>query len=130
MRATILFFALTVLVSVAGVWWVNSRSPVEEELVAAEKEAAKPIEADPAGVSELRRQAWLDAIASQKSASPGQTVAARRQLAAEQARADFRLKGCFEMGEHCRCIGEDDQPVHLQAETCRIVASEPRVVQQ
>ena len=53
-----------------------------------------------------------------------------RLLAAEQARADFRLKGCFQMGEHCRCIGEDDQPVHLQAETCRIVASEPRVFQQ
>ena len=124
MKATILIFVLTVLVAVSGVWWVNSRSPTEEELLVQEQAPASVVvEADSI---ESRQREWQAAIESQRVESPGPSAARTRQMAADQAREDRGLKGCFSMGNRCRCIGSNNQPVQVSPETCRLVASEPQ----
>jgi hypothetical protein len=131
MRATLLFFALTVLVAVSGVWWVNSRSPVEEELPTHEaivsEPAVVPREVD---TSASRQKAWQDAIDAQRGPGKPPSPALARQMAADRARSDFGLKGCFDTGEKCRCIGSDNQNARVSVDICRMVASEPQVFQQ
>ena len=128
MRATILFFALTVLVAVSGVWWVNSRSPVEEEHVA---QVEPPIAAEvDAGSIEAKQREWREAVQADRGGSAVGSDAGGRQLAAEQTRVDRGLKGCYASGSRCRCIGADNQPVRVSVETCRLVASEPPTVER
>jgi hypothetical protein len=131
MRATILFFALTVLVAVSDVWWVNSRSPIEEDLTTHEVIVSEPAFVPRAvETSASRQKAWQEAIDEQRGLRSPRSAALGRQLAAERARSDYGLKGCFDTGEKCRCIGADNQRARVSVDVCRIVASEPQLLQQ
>lgn len=126
MRATILFLVLTVLVSVSGVWWVNSRSPVEavpEPATSTSSESmvqSAPVDEVDAKVE--REIARLEALGAYDG-RPASNSLGRDQSGAELAQLPYGLKGCYESGKTCRCIGADNRLAAVSKEACRQIAS-------
>lgn len=134
MRLTVVLLLATLLVTVAGVWWVNSRSraePFSAEVLPTAVTSDNRSFASPRD-DVAAQVARIDALQSgpYEKLTKAQRAQQERQFAAERARIRLDLKGCMDTGNACKCLNSDNRVVAVSVEVCQMVASEPQVMQQ
>lgn len=141
LRVSIIFIVLTIAVIAGSVGWINSRSTSQEDNLppgiltlpsAQDSSIALPATANPEDTGALATPVTLN---RQAQVSPWKLTAAQqanwnRQHEADQARHDLGIKGCYNTGTSCKCLGLDNQSKSVDHHLCEIMASEPPIMSQ